>query len=426
MAKVVVGLYDRIEDARSAVEALVNHGFRREDISLVAADAKGEYRSYVSQEGGEEVASGAATGAGIGAVLGGLGGLLVGLGALAIPGIGPVLAAGPLVTALAGAGIGAAAGGLIGALVDLGIPEDQAEKYAEGVRRGGTLVTLTAGEDMASDAVDIMNRFNPIDINERYETWHSTMGVTADESQRVRGDLQPDMSLNRDRDLSRSDLGTREGETFEVVEEELRVGKREVDTGSVEVETHITERPVEETLNLREERIDVDRRPVDRPASPEDLNTFQEGTFEVRATSEEPVVEKNARVVEEVEIRKDVDERQETISDTLRRKDVEIHGTGEGSTTRSTMGTTGMDEWDPMFRSHYQTSYSHLGRSYEDFRPAYTYGYTLANDPRYRDRDWSDFEYDARREWETAHHDSPWEDFKDAVRQAWMSVTGRA
>jgi hypothetical protein len=161
-------LYDRIEDARDAVQELIDHGFRREDISLVAADERGKLQQTTATDmGDEDMASGAATGAGIGAVLGGLGGLLVGLGALAIPGIGPVLAAGPLVSALAGAGIGAAAGGLVGALADLGVPEEQAEKYAEGVRLGGTLVTVSAADDMTGQVVSIMNGHNPVDIGRR-------------------------------------------------------------------------------------------------------------------------------------------------------------------------------------------------------------------------------------------------------------------
>jgi uncharacterized protein (TIGR02271 family) len=420
MAKVVVGLYDRIEDARDAVEALVNSGFRREDISLVASDASGEYQKYTTADQGEDVADGAASGAGIGAVIGGLGGLLVGLGALAIPGIGPVLAAGPLVSALAGAGIGAAAGGLIGALVDLGIPEDQARVYSEGVQRGGSLVTLTASDDRAQEAVDIMNRFNPIDVNRRSQEWTS--------SGEYRGqDTAMDMGRDTGMDRSTMDMPAmdRDKDTLEVVEEEMRVGKREVEEGGVRVHTDVTERPVQETVDLRKEHVDVERRPVDRPASPEDLNTFEEGTIEVTARSEEPVVEKRARVVEEVEIRKDVEHQQETVSDTVRRKDVEVEPISAQTTRSGYTGDMGFDEYEPMFRNHYQTTYSGTGRTYDEFRPAYNYGYTLANDPRYRDRSWNEIEMDARRDWETRHADSPWEGVKDTIRDAWAAVTGR-
>src|SRR5690606_38716981 len=121
---------------------------------------------HMGSEMGSGAAEGAGVGAGIGAVLGGLGGLLVGLGALTIPGIGPVIAAGPLaaaLTGLAGAGAGAVAGGvtggLIGALTGLGVPEENAQYYAEGIRRGGVLVTARVADNRTSEAVDILNRY---------------------------------------------------------------------------------------------------------------------------------------------------------------------------------------------------------------------------------------------------------------------------
>ncbi len=170
--KTVVGLYDHFEEAQSAVGDLRSAGFRSEDISLVARDGKGEYSRSLGETGEHKnIADGAATGAGVGAVLGGLGGLLVGLGALAIPGVGPVLAAGPLVAALAGAGVGAVAGGIVGALVDLGIPEEHAQYYAEGLRRGGTLLALRTDDGRADEAMNIMNRYHPIDVSRRAEEW---------------------------------------------------------------------------------------------------------------------------------------------------------------------------------------------------------------------------------------------------------------
>jgi hypothetical protein len=99
--------------------------------------------------------------------LGGLGGILVGLGALAIPGLGPVIAAGPIVAGLAGAGVGAAAGGLVGGLVGWGIPEDEAKGYAEGVRQGGTLVMVRATEGQIEKIEEIMNRHYLVNLQER-------------------------------------------------------------------------------------------------------------------------------------------------------------------------------------------------------------------------------------------------------------------
>ena len=185
--RTVVALYDRFEDAQQAIQGLHDAGFSREDMNLMARDASGQYASALDQanvtdvppEPGEE---GASTGAGVGAVLGGLGGLLAGLGALAIPGIGPVIAAGPIVTTLAGAGIGAVAGGIIGALVDLGIPEQHAQYYAEGIRRGGTLLTVRASDEMAERARDIMNRYHPVDIENRAASWRQERWAGFDQS----------------------------------------------------------------------------------------------------------------------------------------------------------------------------------------------------------------------------------------------------
>jgi len=184
--KTVVALYDQISDANAAVKELVEYGIPRDNISLMASDLAGNYSSYLSRSAsGETMAEtmdgtvgGAATGAGVGAIVGGLGGLLIGLGVLAVPGVGPVLAAGPLATAisaLTGAGGGAmaggAAGGLLGALVDLGLPEETAGNYAEGVRRGGTLVTVRAEDHQAEDVRRIMNRYKVVNLDERVRSW---------------------------------------------------------------------------------------------------------------------------------------------------------------------------------------------------------------------------------------------------------------
>jgi hypothetical protein len=186
MTRTVVALFDDFSSANDAVRDLVNNGYSRDDLSMVANDAEGKYGQYLSSENKATMdtsatSEGAGVGAGIGAVLGGIGGLLIGLGALAIPGIGPVIAAGPLaaaLTGLAGAGVGAVAGGvtggIIGALVDLGVPEESAQYYAEGVRRGGTLVTVRTADDMTDRAVDILNSHNPVDINKRSTQWRES------------------------------------------------------------------------------------------------------------------------------------------------------------------------------------------------------------------------------------------------------------
>ena len=173
--KTVVGLFENYTDADRAVSELHARGFQRNEISIAARDSA--IRDRVVGETGRERAVGESAGAGAvgGAVVGGLGGLLVGIGALAIPGIGPIITAGTLATALgttvAGAGIGAAAGGLIGALVGMGIPEEDANFYAEGIKRGGVLVTVQASDDRATEALNIMRRARAVDVDTQRQTW---------------------------------------------------------------------------------------------------------------------------------------------------------------------------------------------------------------------------------------------------------------
>ncbi len=158
--KTISALYDTHADAVAAVRELEAAGVPDKDISLVSNSTSSSYE--------QEVAKDAGTGAGIGAAVGGTGGLLAGLGMLAIPGIGPVVAAGWLVSAAAGAVAGAAvggiAGGLVGAMTENGIPEEDAHFYAEGVRRGGTLVSVRVADDGRMSAIrSVLHRHRYVD-----------------------------------------------------------------------------------------------------------------------------------------------------------------------------------------------------------------------------------------------------------------------
>jgi hypothetical protein len=215
--KTASALFDTFNDANRAVNDLLSSGFTKDEVSLVSSNRNNEYNSYFDDQGryrdtatlsgstvsgGSVVASdidartremsgsslndkssvdvnesdmttgeGAAAGAGIGAALGGLGGVLMGLGLLVVPGVGPALAAGALASGLIGAGIGGAAGGIGGALANAGVPEEEAGYYAEGVRRGGHLVVVTTTEDRYTTAYDILQRYNPASMKDRADTW---------------------------------------------------------------------------------------------------------------------------------------------------------------------------------------------------------------------------------------------------------------
>ena len=157
--KTVVGLFDSFAEAQSVVRDLESNGFPAGDISVVTQ------KQVLEQSEGDGTATG--TGAAIGAGLG----LLAGLAAVTVPGVGVVAAVGPII---ASGILGAVAGGLVGSLADAGVPADEAEAYTEGVRRGGTLVTVAARNDDAPRVVQIMERHNPVNLNERSLTWGSS------------------------------------------------------------------------------------------------------------------------------------------------------------------------------------------------------------------------------------------------------------
>ena len=163
-------LYDDHDDAMHVVQALEQAGVPHADISLVANNADTRYDAngttgtgVTSGDPAQGASTGGGTGASVGTVLGGGAGLLAGLGMLAIPGIGPIVAAGWLVATLTGAGIGAAAGGLFGSLTGAGVSEADAHTYSEGVRRGGNLVTVRADETMVGTVNAVLDGRTPVD-----------------------------------------------------------------------------------------------------------------------------------------------------------------------------------------------------------------------------------------------------------------------
>src|SRR3954454_19434423 len=177
MTIVVTRLFDTYEQAAQAVAELESSGVPHSDISIVANNAEGRLgdtssgstitSSAADVDRDHDTGTGAGTGATIGTVLGGGAGLLAGLGMLAIPGIGPVVAAGWLVATAVGAGVGAGAGGLLGSLVGAGVDEADAHVYAEGVRRGGKLVTARVNEAQRANVEAILSRYSGVDASTR-------------------------------------------------------------------------------------------------------------------------------------------------------------------------------------------------------------------------------------------------------------------
>jgi hypothetical protein len=174
--RTIARLFDSYADASAAVRDLEAAGFQRDDISLIAnrGDTDAATTATTSDTTTDrDTSTGAGTGATLGTIVGGGAGLLAGLGALAIPGLGPIVAAGWLVAALTGAGVGAAAGGLLGALTGSGLSEEESHVYAEGVRRGGNLVTVRADDSRAAEIEAIMQRHNAANTEERASSYRA-------------------------------------------------------------------------------------------------------------------------------------------------------------------------------------------------------------------------------------------------------------
>jgi uncharacterized protein (TIGR02271 family) len=280
---------------------------------------------------------------------------------------------------------------------------DDAELYSEAVLRGNYVLTVNVpDDDMVDRATDVLDRYDPLDIDEQASNWKSG-GLAAPESVRQNAGAE-----------QQSETGSN---AIPVIREELKVGKRAVQRGGVRVFQRVVEKPVEESIDLREERVTVERRPVNQPSSQADLTAFKESSFELRETAEEPVVEKVARVVEEVVVGKEVKQRQERISDKLRSTEVEVE-----QLSASSGQSAGMDD-DAYFRSHWNSNYSSSGDSYEDYAPAYRYGSTLAGSGRYKGRRWDDMESDVRSDWEAKNPGSAWGKVKNAVRHGWERMT---
>lgn len=318
MAKTIVGSFDSFEEAQEVFRDLQQSGFSRDDISIIANNATGTLTTT-----GElppdapatlhDTGSGAATGAAAGGVLGGAAGLVVGLMGLAIPGIGPIVAAGPLAAALAGAGVGAVAGGLIGGLTSAGVDEEDAHYYAEAVRRGGALVTVRSDDSRADEATRIMRTHGAVDIERRAEQW-------------------------REAGWSRHDPSA-EPYTVDQLEQERAAYRDTVDGQSAA------------TMAVR-------------------YGTANQATASTTGS-----------------------------------------GIGSGS-------PRGWDEHRDFFRMHHGETYGGA-TGFDEYEPAYRYGWDTGSSGRYRGRSWNEIEPELRSDWERRYPDGGWERFKAAVRRGW-------
>lgn len=365
--KTITGLFDSMDDAQSAAKELMDRGISRDNISLVSRDSRSE--SVHEQE------VGAAPVAGTGAVVGGAVGLLIGAGLLTIPIIGPVLAIGPLAAAIGstaaalgatalGAGIGASIGGLAGGLMNAGVPEEDAHAYVEGVRRGGTLLTVNLDSAMAErvDVDSVLHHYGVTDINQRSADWRATgwnPGVQT-------GDVETD-SAESWKDSSK--VGTATG-TATGVATGAAIGSVGGPVGTMigGAAGAIVGAGTGAAGDVVGER----STPADSSRS---VNTYDEDTGSLHDLS-----------------------------------------------NQSPMGGT-FASYDQDFRNHHQSTARASGRPYDSYAPAYRFGYDMGGDTRYSSGPWDSVEPDLRRDWEQRNPNS-WAEFKATVRYAWEKVRG--
>ncbi|WP_375444326.1 YsnF/AvaK domain-containing protein [uncultured Fibrella sp.] len=282
MAQTVIGIFDKASEAQSAVESLVQSGFNRNDIDLSTRNS--DYSRDTDDDDDHDANEG---------------------------------------------GISGFFSSLFGSDDD-----DRNRRYATVGNRSSIVTVHAQSDDQAERAADILDASGAVDIDEKAaeygqyatQSYSDTIpSTTADLAGGVSGYSTTgatDLTTNTDRI---SDV-VREGETVSVpvIEESIQVGKRTVETGGVRVHSRIIERPVDENVRLRTERVVVQRNPVNRAATDADFTTFREGDIELTEHAERAVVAKEARVVEEVTVGRTVDEHDEAIHDTVRRTDVDI------------------------------------------------------------------------------------------------------
>lgn len=268
-------------------------------------------------------------------------------------------------------------------LFGMDVSERERGYYAEGIRRGGVLLAVITEDKTADLARDIMEKHNPVNVDMRAEIWQKAGWSGFD----VKAAPYTPEQATHERE-----------KVLPVIEEQLRVGKREIQKGTVRVYTRVIEKPVEEKVTLREEKATIERRPVERPATAAEKEAFHEEHIEIAERAEEPVISKEARVKEEIVVGKEVTERTETIHEKIRSTEVQI-------------------EPEEEFRQYFG-SISEKDKDYESFRSAYLYAGDLAKDKRYMGKNWSDIEEDIHRDWDRTHPGT-WNKLKGTIRHAW-------
>jgi stress response protein YsnF len=293
MAKAVLALFRGVDQARAAVSDLTRKGVRGDDISVVVGGSAG------------------------GAFPG------FGMRPIEIPGFGLVRAGGPIAGVLAGGRN--KPGGIAEVLRRAGIPDRDSDIYSQAVKGGGTLVVANVDDKFADDAADILDAYEPEDPD---ELANRLAQPEATEQPEVRVQASPRVEPAMTPVSAPPAVTEREDaddeERIRILEDELEIGTRQLDRGGVLVHREVSNIPIEEPVELAEERVEVERRAANRDATDAEYRAFEPGDMEFVETAEEVVVTKRPRVVEEIVIRKTRNIRREVVRDTVRKTEVKI------------------------------------------------------------------------------------------------------
>ena len=318
--------------------------------------------------------------------------------------------------------------------------------YQQTMQQGGYLLSVDVTSAQVDSVEAILNRHNPLNIQSDDTTsygstagiasagaattagavgaagaYGSTTGATGSYGSSTTGTTGTKAATPM---ASTTAAQTTETGAIPIIQEDMQVGKRQVMRGGIRVFSRVVERPVEESIGLREEHAHVTRQAVNRPATEADFVAGREQTIEVQEYGEEAVVGKRARVVEEVQVGKQVSERTETVRDTVRHTEVQVEQV-PGQTTTGTTGTMGSTSFnDDYFRKDFTTRYgSTSGATYDTYQPAYKYGYEMSNDSRYKGKSFSAIESDLRSDYGRRYPNSTWDKMKDAIQSGWNGIT---
>lgn len=315
------------------------------------------------------------------------------------------------------------------------VPRPDVEIYLAGVRDGGTIVTANVGDSAVARAASILGSFDMVNISKRAAQLAAkvpaaaaaaigTVGpaatgaaakaaTTAARAATVPVDLPkqtPAMATRPPAEIALTDAA-RNDNVLEVIEEDLAVGKQQVERGRMRIYNVVTEHEVAKNVSLKDETIRVQRRPVSRAVAI-DPNIFKPRSFEMVEMDEIAQVKKTARVVEEVALGKDVIDKVETIKETLRRQDVQVE---EIPAARP------FEAYRDDFKNFYAKHLASKGVTYESLAPTFRFGHGLATREPFRSSPWSAVESDARRIWEETNPGT-WDQNKAVVKYAWESV----